>query len=255
MTTKLFWRFPSDAGTWSCATAAANYPASNLGLPHANSAEALKDDGTSTAFRVVVDMGAAYTVSAFAALAHDIPATATNLKVQANSSDSWGSPAFSHDCTYRADAIVEFFAEQTYRYWSFTLTKASAATILTIARMLFGPAFDFTQMPSEKSVEWGGDEDTDTKRTKSGASYSDVAAHLKTLRFRVEFMPQTQKDELATLSQTIGLHSPFCVSLDPTNKPVEGFLYGKLSRLLTFRDRVWTSSTLYDTDIEMVEEK
>lgn len=255
MTTYAMWRIPSDAATISCATADSDYPAANVQLPHVNSAESLRDDGTSTAFRVVFDMGAAYSCSGVFVGGHTILSTATNLKLQAHTANSWGTPDFSVNLTRRDSEFFQSFTEQTKRYWSLALTKANAAEIVQISRLAIGTAFEFVQPPSERSVEFGGQEDTRTNRTPGGASFSSVAAHLKTLRFRVEFMGQTQKDELSMLSETMGLHSPFVVSIDEENQPATGMIYGKLASKLKFRDRVWSSQVLYDTDVDMVEEK
>jgi hypothetical protein len=252
--TRLFWRYPSDNGTVACSTADPDYPASNLQLPHNNAAESLRDDGTSATFRVVFNLGSAYSVGAIAILGHTILATATNIKLQANTSDSWGSPAFSRTLTWADDTIVDFFTSEIYQYWSLVLTKASAAEIVQIARLVLGTYYEFPQNPSEKSVEWGGEEATRTERTASGASYSDVSAHVKTLGFRIEFMGQAQKDEIDELSRTFGLHTPFCLSLDHANMPVTGFIYGKLRDKPRFTDRIWSTTTLYDGDISMVEE-
>lgn len=255
MPCKVFWRYPSDAASLTATSAADGYPASNVQLPHVNDAEAWKSTGANATERLVFDMGTVYSVSAFAALGHDFNSDYTNIKVQANSADSWASPAFSHTCTYREGRLVEFFAEQAYRYWSLVFTKDAAATVATIARVLLGEHYEFEQNVSARSVEWASDEDTQTVRAPSGASYSDVAAHLDGLRFKVEWMPQAQKDELDAMCRAVGLHTPILVSLDHDTLPLTGLLYGKLQRKIKFRDRGWISQVRYDAEIELLEEK
>lgn len=255
MSARLFWRYPSDAAAISATSAAAGYPASNVQLPHANEAEAWRSGGTLSVERLTFDLGTVYWVSAFAAICHNFTSDYSGIKIQANSADSWTTPAFEHSVTWREGKLVEFFAPQAYRYWSLKFTKPDAATVASIARVVLGEHYEFEQNVSARSVEFKSDEDTQTSRTPGGASHSDVAAHLDGQRFKIEWIPQAQKDELDAMNRAVGLHTPIIVSLDHELMPVTGLIYGKQARKVSFRDRSWISQARYDAELELVEEK
>ncbi len=44
--------------------------------------------------------------------------SSVTLRLEANTSDSWGSPAFSETLTYNSEYIILNFTESTYNYWS-----------------------------------------------------------------------------------------------------------------------------------------
>lgn len=251
----VLWRIASDGGTVSASSASEGYPASNLLLPNVNVGQCWKSAGSSADESVVFDLGQARLITSLVALGHDLAATTTNLRLEANSSDSWGSPAFSRALTWRDGALREFFTGEFYRYWRLAFTKPSAGTIATISRVLLGEHFPFTQGASARSVGWGSQEATQLTRTKGGAAFGDVAAHLDTRRFKVEGINQALRDEIDALNKALGLHSPFYLVLDHDNYPVTSAIYGTLARKIEFRDRRWTSSILYDTDLDIVEAK
>lgn len=71
---------------------------------------------------IVVDLGSAQAVTAFLIGDHNLTAGAT-ITLQANSSNSWGSPAYSQVVTVQDPAYL--YLSQTYRYWRVLLADAS----------------------------------------------------------------------------------------------------------------------------------
>jgi hypothetical protein len=67
-------------------------------------------------FPIVIDLGSAQQVTAFALMNHNLVAGQSTLTLQANSSDSWGSPAYSQAITVTDHKLI-FYLDQTYRYW------------------------------------------------------------------------------------------------------------------------------------------
>lgn len=73
----------------------------------------------------VFDLTSIKTVNAIAIYDHNFTSGATIL-LEANSSDSWGAPAFSESITYNADKILQYLvSSQTYRYWRLSVTDTA----------------------------------------------------------------------------------------------------------------------------------
>lgn len=74
---------------------------------------------TATAQTVVFDIGSGVSLNTVGVLGHNI-ATATTVTIQANATNSWGSPSVSQVITWNSKIMLYFFASlQTYRYWRF----------------------------------------------------------------------------------------------------------------------------------------
>ena len=81
-----------------------------------------------TSQTVVVDLGSAQAVDTVAILGHSLTTSAV-VSIDAHSSDSWGSPSWTTSLTALTGPILKYLAAaQTYQYWRFNLSDASAAT-------------------------------------------------------------------------------------------------------------------------------
>ncbi len=74
---------------------------------------------------IVFDLGSAKAIDAISIYDHNFTSGAT-ITLEANTADSWGSPAFSETIVYNADKILQYLAsQQTYRYWRLSIADAS----------------------------------------------------------------------------------------------------------------------------------
>ena len=86
---------------------------------------------TSTVANVVVDLGSAQAIDVVAVFGHNASVAGTTISIQANATDSWGSPSINTSLTIIAGApILRYFTSaMTYRYWRFLTTETVATFI------------------------------------------------------------------------------------------------------------------------------
>ncbi|MBU0994120.1 MAG: hypothetical protein KJ737_16640 [Proteobacteria bacterium] len=76
---------------------------------------------------IVIDLGSTQTVNGIALMNHNLTSGAT-ISIAGNSSNSWGSPAFSVTIPYREfDAAIVFDIDQDYRYWRLSVNDSGRA--------------------------------------------------------------------------------------------------------------------------------
>jgi hypothetical protein len=137
----------ADATITTDGTIDADYPLTNLhdGLP----TEITRWTNT-TQTRIVWDFGTVKTIEGFLLVMHTVAAAAV-VKVQANSSNVWGAPAFSEDLTVgdwsgglppniSADLRGTLLATTGYRYASVLLPAGASAH--AIGEVIWVPAWD-----------------------------------------------------------------------------------------------------------------
>lgn len=247
---RFFWRFASDYAT--AVATSEGYQREAANLQTASLAEVWQTGATLTEEAVVVDLGAATAVGAFALLAHDLDGTETGLTLEANTADSWGTPAFSRAVTHRADHLVEFFAPETYRYWRFVFTKALAADQRQAGRLVLGPYYECPRNVRKSTFKWGWRDLSKVARTRGGVAHADVGARLRTLKAGFYRAPEVQAQELDALGETNGTHTPFLISVDHDAYPTQWLLYGLATRLAGRSFGSWHEGTpRWDLALEM----
>lgn len=156
---------PSDdlaqgASAVTATTEDADYPAENL--IDTNIAKPAKLTGTSGNW--VVDLGSARTVAAASIVNHTIDA-GLEVRLQGNSADSWGAPAFNeafaipthHEDGHAPNPILLVGA--TYRYWRLIVVGTNSQNV-AVGRLLllgawreFGTSVQFSAMEDEEHLE------------------------------------------------------------------------------------------------------
>lgn len=121
-----------DSATLTELTQVAGYAAENVQNPRLSVKWKTSSATTQT---MIVDLGSAMDIKVMAILSHNIASTAT-VVVNANTSDSWGSPAQTNAVTWNSGAMLTFVSTQTYRYWRFSFTGLTQA--LQIGRLWLG---------------------------------------------------------------------------------------------------------------------
>lgn len=140
----------------------AAYPAENL--TDENPAKPAKLTTTSGNF--VIDFAGTVTAKGAALLYHNIDAGVT-VTLQANSSDSWGSPPFSE--TFTIPALLEDgwtvspwieFDAVTYRFWRLLFSGTNTYPI-SVGRLCIVTEFREAWAAAANDVRWGVQEDED----------------------------------------------------------------------------------------------
>lgn len=249
---RLLWRNWADEATLTASSAGYGASVTNLQTTQLG---VVWLTGTSTAAETVVaDLGSAKAVQGFALLGHDLVAGDSLLKIQGHTADSWGSPAFSQDITWRAGSLLEVFsAAQTYRYWRLCFTKTSAGVARQAGRLYLGPAYTCPLMTAG-DFRIGLDDGSSVRRTAGGQLWSDEQARLRTLRCGWRHASEAFRTELQALALWGGASKPWVFAGDPTTYPVEWSLYGTLSGSFEARYDRWTGADpLWDLGLEMTE--
>ena len=88
---------------------------------------------------LTVDLGSPQQVKALILFDHNLTAAAT-ITVKANSSDSWGAPAFSEAITWSAGKILHYLSTpQTYEFWQLQISDpANAYSYIEIGEIFLG---------------------------------------------------------------------------------------------------------------------
>lgn len=73
---------------------------------------------------VVIDFGTAVSITTAAVLGHNI-LDGTVIRIEANTINSWSSPAYSETLTWNEGVILKFFTAQSYRYWRFYIGQGN----------------------------------------------------------------------------------------------------------------------------------
>lgn len=91
---------------------------------------------------IVADMGSAVAVQAFALKNHNFSPSAA-VRIQANASNSWGSPSVDVSVPLATDLLAYFWGTpQSYQWWRLSVVdSAPVTTYLEIGRLFVGPYF------------------------------------------------------------------------------------------------------------------
>ena len=180
------------------------------------------ETGTSSATETIVfDLGSAQTISAIGFVRPpDKFESVTNFDLEANSSDSWGTPAFTHSGINGAvKTSVETFTGQIYRYWRVTFDKNASSDANQIGRLALGvqdasvsQAIDFEGF-SEQYID-----QTSTVQAEGG-SYSDQRYMRRVWTVPISDISNSDKQNIDTQFEALGKHTPFWIQYDATELP------------------------------------
>lgn len=222
-------------------------------LPSSNVANDLRTKvwrtGTSTADEwIVFDLGSAKAVTSIIVLDHTLTSSDSAITLEAHTSDSWGSPAYSNSLTWASGTIYEAFASQTYRYWRLKFTKASAGVSRDIGRIFLGPYVSAT-----REVDRGGYTETTvnrstTRRTLGGQTYSLARDSYRSLSLAWNLVTDAQRTEFATLQTAVGSTVPWFIYLSGRHDTP---LYVKMRDLFAYRNSGGVDGA-YFWDVDMV---
>lgn len=209
---------------------------------------------------IVFDLGAAASISGLYINAHNFTAAAT-VTLEANTADSWGSPAYSQTLTVATDSDGDalpslcFFLSESYRYWRLTVADASNPDgYISIGNIYAGQYYTLTRNYSDGAgIAW---------RDPSGAKFAPgsvemvkeypKAERFRTARVAFSFVSDAERQKWETIFRTVGNVKPLVLALDPDN-PTTRSMYCYLTSDLS---QVWQLIDLnYDIVALTFEEK
>lgn len=237
---RLFYSNNIDAA--GVAFTAATYDSS---FPPANIANELRGKpyrtgDTQAAENIVIDLGSAASATAVILLDHTLTNADTLIKLEANSSNSWGAPPFSQALTWASGTISQTFNSASYRYWRLSFTKAAAGVTRDIGRMFLGTYFQPDDAP--ESVDAPEEDLSKKKRSDGGQLYTDVVDSFRVKSFEFSGISTTQKDLFRTFHRQVKTHTSFFLQTDQGGSgEMSEILYGKLREMMHFRPDGWHS--------------
>lgn len=147
---------------------------------------------------------------------------AATIKLQANTTDAWGSPEFETIIPYNERAILAFsqaqegFGSTGYRYWRIIISNVSNPNnFIELSTVFLGRYFE----PSRGRVQipWSARylDNSTTLYTENGNSFSTIRS--KTDTFTMDWFGLTvaEKEEIDYIFDIYGTGKPFFVALDP----------------------------------------
>lgn len=185
--------------------------------------------GTSTADEdIVIDHGSAKAITCVILLDHDLTSGDSGIVLEANATDSWGSPSFTQVLTRVEGPIAAYFSSQSYRYNRIFFTKSASGETRSIGRVFLGTYFE---SPVAGTLRFRTRDLSKHSRAIGGQEYSDIRPNFDQINVGMELVDSADKDTLKPLFENVGTHTPFFVSLNHDVKPVDWIYYVKNSRI------------------------
>lgn len=210
--------------------------------------------GTSTAAEYVVfDLLTAQAVTAIILLDHTLTSGDSNIILEGNTADSWGSPAFTTTLTYAADIISKTFSSQTYRYWRLKFTKSSSGESRDIGRVFLGTYAETDEDPDYDGLDITEDDNGRSQSTIGGQEYNERQDPFRIISCKFTHISQTMKDQVVTYVRAARQSRPHFVQV-ATASPFDTIYYVKLRNAPKFGVKAMDSSAVWDNSLEWKEQ-
>ena len=255
---RFFWDnfIDHSAVNISATTEEAKLPVANL--QHAHKKKLYRTTGAGTSETVLVDLGSAKAIDGSVFLNHTFDGSESAINIEGNASDSWGSPSFSEAVVMSgADPSAnKFSSAQTFQWWRFEFTKASAANVRDIGRMFLGDVFDTAINPSSNGFDDEAKEMSQEQRSIDGQTYSYIKDGFLKIRVSFSAMSLADAKQLKTIFDAVGSHTPLFIQVDPTASDGirEVIHYVKFSKALKRKVHSFDSELKWDINLEFEEQ-
>lgn len=152
--------------------------------------------------------------------------SAAVIKLQANSSDDWDSPAFSVTLDYNEKAIstwgdvvsqvIEGISGTPYRFWSLQIIDpTNPLGYVELGKVFLGDVFTSQRGQVQFPLQQQDVDLTEVIVTENGVIISDRGAKTESLGFGWNGLTSSEKEGLELLWRFYGKSVPFFISLDP----------------------------------------
>lgn len=228
--------YPLAGGTMVASSADSEFPVANLAHPFRS--KVWRTTGK-TDENVVIDLGAATNIDSVALIFDPLGGikftTSATITIQANATDSWGTPSVSQALTVDTvnKTATHFFAtNQSYRYWRLRLQDATnTRTYLEVSKLLLSKATQLTQTP-DIGFKYTLDDQSKVQKTAYGHQYADLYPIKKGFEYNYEALTQADFVTLLEIYRLKGNTQVIAFALDPTEQFLDKeryFIYGYFS--------------------------
>jgi len=195
------------------------------------------------------DLGSATALTCFGMFNHNLTSSAT-VKLQANSSDSWGSPPFDQTLTVATDAdgnvlprLVHFPSTSSYRYWRIDIADASNPDgFVQVGRFMAGSYWEPTRTVTDGFVIRTHDPSQGTRAPGTGW-FARQRNKYREADVGFELYNRNQHEKFDAVFSRVGQTKPLILALDPANHPTKDSMYCKVTSPL---DQVFRETSLFD---------
>ena len=224
---------------------------------------------------LTIDFGTPVTIDACILFYTDIDTVTggdSNVKVMANTTNSWGAPAFTQSLTQHSitdsqsprNYFYGFFGDTqtspspspvTYRYWRISFTKAAANVTRDIGRVFLGVCYDFATEPMGNGGIQIDVVDGSNKSKGVGLNtYVEVLPQFKRITLAYTPMAQSDLNSVDTIFYRLGQNTNFYLQIDQST-PFEEIYYCKLSNIHSKKLKFVTPTTQYHDLTAVYEEQ
>lgn len=203
------------------------------------------------------DLGSAKAIDGFALLNHTLDGTETAVNIEGHASDDFGTPTFSEAVTVTSDpAFNKFSSAQSFRWWRFEFTKASAGTARDLGRIFLGDVYDATEDPDAKGYADEVVEKSITKKSIDGQSYTYIKDEYDKIKTTFKSISLAQAIKFKTIFDSLGNHTPLLIQVNPSvsDGVREVMHYVKFVKGLKRKVSSYTDELKWDVALEFEEQ-
>jgi hypothetical protein len=164
-----------------------------------------------TSQTIILDLGSAKSISTAAIISHNFTSS-VSVTIDANTSNSWGSPATSKTIIYNAGMMLNFFTPVSYQWWRFTISDPTNTNgYLSIGRLWLG---DYLTIDPSSSIDYKVTKKRSDRviHGRGQQKFSSIGSTWK--EFNLSFPPTDYPmiDSISLMYDTIGNHTSciFC---------------------------------------------
>jgi hypothetical protein len=184
---------------------------------------------------VVIDLQSAKAISGFALFNHNFTSSAT-ITLEANTSNSWGAPAFTKTLTWSTYYVWTYFVEQTYRYWRIVIEDAGNANDIEVGELYIGTDLALPLLAPDSTFTMGTTSYRNVARSSQVLGTLQYANRLYS--FNLVYLSNAQRESLRDMFATHGNVEPVVLVIWEDLLDNEPPLYGVVdSESLSFARR------------------
>lgn len=163
---------------------------------------------TPTAQTVIINLGSAIDINTAAILAHNISSSAT-ITIDANTTNSWGSPATTKTIIYNAGIMLNFFTSVSYQWWRFSIDDPTNSDgYIQVGRLWLGNYIDIDPSSLLDFVVRKNRNDK-VKHGEGGQKFASIGIGWKEFELKFPYSSYTMIEKIETMYDTVGNHSSF----------------------------------------------
>ena len=239
-------RLTYDFDSWDGATITASSEAStdlaDDNIIHDHVAQVWRTSSDASEW-IKFDLGSAKQITCFGMFNFNLTSSAT-VTLQANASDSWGSPSYSQALTIATDAdgtVLErlvLYLDETYRWWRVTFDDSGNSDgYLQVGRIAAGAYWQPTRSYSEGFGFQMVDPSLGSQPPGTQGFFRKKKKY-REARVNFEMLGQTDADKWLAVFDKVGNTEPIILSLDPSNRPSKDSIYSYLKTPLKLSHRL-----------------